>query len=72
MHIYPDSVARVADSKTLDRTAYEPHIDYRKKRGLIEEINRAVQDVEEEVAARKAIAPPRQVEAGSIDTPREP
>jgi general secretion pathway protein D len=57
---------------TLDHTAYEPHIDYRKKRGLIEEINRAVQDVEEEVAARKAIAPPRQIEAGSIDTPREP
>jgi general secretion pathway protein D len=57
---------------TLDRMAYEPRIDYRKKRGLLEEINRAVQDVEQDVAARKAVAPPRQVEAGSIDTPREP
>lgn len=45
----------------LEHMAYEPHIDYRKKRGLIEEINRAVLNVQDEQAARGAIrnaAPP--------------
>ncbi|HEY6173810.1 MAG TPA: secretin N-terminal domain-containing protein, partial [Kofleriaceae bacterium] len=57
---------------SLDRMAYEPHVDYRKKRGLLEEINRSVQVVEEEVATRNAIVPPRHVEAGSVETTREP
>ena len=34
---------------------YEPRIDYRRKRGLVEEINRAVQDVEADAAARAAL-----------------
>jgi general secretion pathway protein D len=32
----------------LDKTAYLPRVDYRRKRGLIEEINRTVQSVEVE------------------------
>jgi general secretion pathway protein D len=32
----------------LDKAAYLPRVDYRRKRGLIEEINRAVQSVEAE------------------------
>ena len=32
----------------LDKTAYLPRVDYRRKRGLIEEINRTIQSVESE------------------------
>jgi hypothetical protein len=51
--------------------AYEPRIDYGKKRGLVEEINRAIQDVEQDQAARAALHPAglHGVEAGSIDAP---
>jgi general secretion pathway protein D len=40
---------------SLEGKAYTPRIDYRRKRGLVEEINRAVQDVESETAARAAL-----------------
>jgi general secretion pathway protein D len=40
----------------LEGKPYVPRIDYRRKRGLVEEINRAVQDVESETAARAALA----------------
>lgn len=40
----------------LDGKEYIPRIDYRRKRGLVEEINRAVQDVEADAAARAAMA----------------
>lgn len=33
---------------SLDKTAYLPRVDYRRKRGLIEEINRTIQSVESE------------------------
>ncbi|HEY0482172.1 MAG TPA: type II secretion system secretin GspD [Kofleriaceae bacterium] len=53
----------------LAHAAYEPHVDYRKKRGLIEEINRAIEDVEQDAAARAAIrnAAPPGAEAGGVD-----
>jgi general secretion pathway protein D len=53
----------------LARMAYEPHIDYGKKRGLLEEINRAVQDVEHDAAARDGLrsAAPRGIEAGRVE-----
>ena len=41
-------------------------IDYRRKRGLVEEINRAVQDVEEEAAARAAIHAPPGITPGLV------
>jgi general secretion pathway protein D len=62
----------VQSFSTLDRMAYEPHIDYGKKRGLLEDINRAVQAAEEDAAARGVAPPPRPVEAGSIDGPAAP
>jgi general secretion pathway protein D len=40
----------------LNGKDYIPRIDYRRKRGLIEEINRAVQDVEADVAARASMS----------------
>jgi general secretion pathway protein D len=53
----------------LAHMAYEPHIDYRKKRGLVEEINRAIQDAEQDAAARAALrsAAAPGVPAGIID-----
>src|SRR5690606_4065377 len=40
----------------LDGQAYVPRIDYGRKRGLVEEINRSVQGIEEDAAARAALA----------------
>ncbi len=42
--------------ESLEGKPYVPRIDYRRKRGLVEEINRAVGDVESEAAARAALA----------------
>jgi general secretion pathway protein D len=44
-----------ASRDSLEGKAYVPRIDYRRKRGLVEEINRVVQDVESEAAARAAL-----------------
>jgi general secretion pathway protein D len=60
-----DELARSVS--TLDHMKYEPQIDYRRKRGVVEEINRSVQDAEQEMAARGAVARPRGVEAGSVE-----
>ncbi|HSS02730.1 MAG TPA: secretin N-terminal domain-containing protein, partial [Kofleriaceae bacterium] len=57
----------VQSFSALDRMAYEPRIDYTKKRGLLEEINCAVRAAEEDAAARGGAPPPRPVESGSID-----
>ncbi|HTL38027.1 MAG TPA: type II secretion system secretin GspD [Kofleriaceae bacterium] len=50
----------------LDGKKYMPRMDYRRKRGLVEEINRAVQDVEEEAAARAALKKPAEITPGLI------
>jgi general secretion pathway protein D len=52
--------------RVLDHAELEPKIDYRRKRGLVEEINRNVQSVEEDIAARGAITPPKTPEGGVI------
>jgi general secretion pathway protein D len=57
---------------TLDRMKYEARTDYRKKRGLVEDINRAIEGVEHDVAERSAIVKPRAVEAGSIEVDAAP
>ena len=46
----------------LDSTKYVPRIDYRRKRGLIEEINRAIESVEQDIEVLRSLegipAPP--------------
>jgi hypothetical protein len=46
----------------LGRMRFEPHVDFRRKRGLVEEINRQVEAVEGEVA----VAPPTRVVPGGL------
>ncbi|MGE0547381.1 MAG: type II secretion system secretin GspD [Kofleriaceae bacterium] len=53
--------------KTLGTMKYLPSIDYRRKRGLVEEINRAVLDVDDERAARAALRPPATVPSGPVE-----
>jgi general secretion pathway protein D len=57
---------------SLDSMSFEPRIDYLRKRGLLEEINRAVQGVEADVAARAAVTAPSGVREGTIETGGEP
>ncbi len=56
----------VSSFHALDHMPYVPKVDYRKKRGLVEEINRTVQSVEEETAERAQIHAPSRVEAGPV------
>ncbi len=51
----------------LDGKAYVPRIDYGRKRGLVEEINRTVQGIEEDTAARAALADPVFVKPGLVE-----
>jgi general secretion pathway protein D len=51
----------------LNEMKYEPKIDYRRKRGLVEEINRAIQNVEEDQAALGAAGHRQHVEEGAVD-----
>jgi general secretion pathway protein D len=55
--------------RTLASMPYAPRIDYRRKRGLLEDINRTVQDVETEVAARASLRQPPSVLPGVLETP---
>lgn len=56
----------VRSFSTLDGMKYQPRIDYQRKRGLIEEINRAVQTVEEDASALKALRAGETVKQGAI------
>ncbi len=51
----------------LDGKPYLPRMDYRRKRGLIEEINRTVQGIEEDIAARAALRDPVYVKPGLVE-----
>jgi general secretion pathway protein D len=55
------SSRRALDGMKLDRA-----VDYAKKRGVIEEINRSVQDVEEDAAARAQLVRAPTVTAGPV------
>jgi len=55
---------------SLESMKLDPHIDYRKKRGLVEEINRSVLAVEDEAAQRAEVVSPPQVPSGPV-TPLE-
>jgi hypothetical protein len=47
---------------------YAPAVDYRRKRGLVEEINRTVQEVEAEALARSSLRQPPSVQPGVVET----
>ncbi|MGE0546853.1 MAG: type II secretion system secretin GspD [Kofleriaceae bacterium] len=52
---------------TLNEMKYLPQIDYRRKRGVIEEINRAVLSVEQDIETLRAFGGRTQVFDGAID-----
>jgi general secretion pathway protein D len=57
--------------RALDHMKFVPDIDYRRKRGLVEEINRAVESVEDETAARASIPQSAHVKPGEVRTSPE-
>ena len=56
----------VRSFSTLDGMKYAPKTDYSRKRGLVEEINRALQTVEEDAAALKELRSGETVKKGAI------
>jgi general secretion pathway protein D len=57
----------VQSFSSLNEMKYEPKVDYRRKRGLVEEINRAIQAVEDDVNAANALGHRRWVDPGAIE-----
>jgi len=57
----------VESFSTLNEMKYEPKVDYRRKRGLIEEINRRILAVEEDINAANALGHRRWVDPGPIE-----
>jgi general secretion pathway protein D len=57
----------VESFSSLNEMKYEPKVDYRRKRGLIEEINRKIQAVEEDLNAANALGHRRWVDPGPIE-----
>jgi general secretion pathway protein D len=55
--------------RSLDGMKLDRSVDYARKRGVVEEINRAVQSVEEEAVQRAVIVHPPQVPTGPV-TPK--
>ena len=57
----------IGSLRALDAMAFHSHVDYRKKRGLVEEIDRAVGAVQDEAAARATLARPVLVQPGRVN-----
>jgi general secretion pathway protein D len=57
----------VESFSSLNEMKYEPKVDYRRKRGLIEEINRKIQAVEDDINAANALGHRRWVDPGPIE-----
>jgi general secretion pathway protein D len=57
----------VQSFSSLNEMKYEPKVDYRRKRGLVEEINRALQAVDDDVNAASALGHRKWVEPGPIE-----
>jgi general secretion pathway protein D len=57
----------VRSFSTLNEMKYAPKTDYRRKRGLIEEINRSLQTVEQDLDILRNMGTRQQVEPGVID-----
>jgi general secretion pathway protein D len=51
----------------LNTTKYQPKVDYKRKRGLVEEINRSVQTIEEEADLRGQVGRRQHVQEGPIE-----
>lgn len=60
-HEFTQSFAHLNDAR------YEPRIDYRRKRGLLEDMNRTLQSVEEEQALLNATSQRKRVTEGAVD-----
>ena len=56
-----------ASFANLNDAKYEPKIDYRRKRGLVEEINRTLQGVEEDAALLNAAGKRQHVSEGAVE-----
>lgn len=56
-----------ASFANLNEAKYEPKIDYRRKRGLVEEINRQIESVEEDVEALGAAGRRQHVQEGAVE-----
>ncbi len=52
---------------SLDGRVYEPKIDYRHKRGMVEEINRALLSVEEDAVVLNSLREPPRVITGPVE-----
>jgi general secretion pathway protein D len=57
----------VESFSSLNEMKYQPKVDYRRKRGIIEEINRAIQAVDDDIAAASALGRRRWVDPGPIE-----
>jgi general secretion pathway protein D len=55
--------------RTLAAMPYAPRLDYARKRGLVEEINRTVADIEADAAARASLHQPPAVRPGIVEAP---
>ena len=55
-----------ASFANLNEAKYEPKIDYRRKRGLVEEINRSIESVEEDSALLNAAGRRQHVNEGAV------
>jgi general secretion pathway protein D len=51
----------------LNGQKYLPRVDYTRKRGVVEEINRTLQDIEDDIAARRALRKPVYVKPGLVE-----
>ncbi len=57
----------VRSFSSLNEMKYSPRIDYRRKRGLIEEINRSLQSVDQDLEILRSMGSRQLVEPGVID-----
>jgi general secretion pathway protein D len=57
----------VESFSTLNEMKYQPKVDYRRKRGMVEEINRSIQAVEDDINAANALGRRRWVDPGAIE-----
>ena len=59
----------VRSFNSLDGRVYEPKVDYRHKRGMVEEINRALVSVEEDAVVLNSLREPPRVKTGPVEVP---
>jgi general secretion pathway protein D len=57
----------VRSFSTLNEMKYQPRIDYRRKRGLVEEINRSILSVEQDLEIMRGMGARQGVHEGAID-----